>query len=155
VKDRIEMKISRTVEPLVREALGAAVKRDWGRFARAMEAFPSEEDGREGLQLATAVALFVLHQEHGHPPSQTEIEQLAREIAEVETWTTLSQGEIRSGLLAMTQKGATEPGVPQEVLMVLPYVTAAYLLAGAVEPPKWWFNRLDEVEAAIDRAAPG
>ena len=146
------MKISDLVEPLVREALAAAVKRDWERFLRALEAFPDEQTGADALALATAISAYVLQDQYGRKPTDEEIGRIAAKMDEKESWSGLNEPEFRSGLRAVLgdDSGDGQRLEPQ-ARIALPFVMAAYLLASSAKPPEWWFNYLDRVEAALDR----
>lgn len=145
------MKISDRVEPLVREALAAAVKRDWERFLRALEAFPDEQTGADALRLATAISAYVLQDQYGRRPTDEEIGRIAAKMDEKEQWSGLAEPEFRTGLrLVLGDQIREADRLEQQAGIALPFVAAAYLLASSAQPPEWWFDYLDRVEAALE-----
>lgn len=145
------MKISDRVEPLVREALAAAVKRDWERFLRALEAFPDERTAADAVTLAAAISAYVLQDQYGRRPTGEELGRIAAKMDELEQWSGLTEPEFRTGLRIVLgdQIGETDRLEPQAGV-ALPFVMAAYLLASSAQPPEWWFDYLDRVEAALE-----
>lgn len=144
------MKIDEHVEPLVREVLDAAVKRDGDRLDTALDAFADEAQQRAGLELVHAIARYVLLDLYqGQRPSDEQIQALADQIAEMESWSTLPANEIRSFLLLLLGETATtvDPGAA----VLLSFVVAAALLSSKRRPEgQWWFNYLDQVEAGLE-----
>ncbi|WP_147252435.1 hypothetical protein [Micromonospora endolithica] len=148
------MKIDDGVEPLVRSALDAAVNRDAGRFEDALAAFSDRAQLQAGVELAAAVAAFVLFEIHDGVPSAADAEALAQDIADQESWIGLRQGETASFLAALTERRPLSAALGREGAVVLPFIVAANLLATSASPEsgEWWFNYLDKVEAAIEAA---
>lgn len=62
----------------------------------------------------------------------------------------LSEDEILATLMGLTTNHSGASVEPKAVA-VTTFVIAAYLLASNTEPPKAWFEYLDEVEAALER----
>jgi hypothetical protein len=144
------MRINEHVEPLVREALDAAVKREGDRLDAALDAFSDESQRRTGLELVHAIARYVLLDLYqGQHPSHEQVQALADKIAEMESWSTLPADEIRSFLLLLL--GDTERTVDPDAAVLLSFVVAAALLSSRRRPEgQWWFNYLDQVEAALE-----
>src|SRR5437879_1461350 len=96
------MKIDEHVEPLVREVLDAAVKRDGDRLDTALNAFTDESQRRTGLDLVYAVARYALLDLYqGQRPSDEQVRGLADKLTEMESWSTLPAEDIRSFLLLL------------------------------------------------------
>jgi hypothetical protein len=144
------MKIDEHVESLVREALDAAVKRDGDRLDTALDAFSDESQRRSGLELVHAIARYVLLDLYqGQRPNDEQIQALAGQIAEMESWSTLPADEIRSFLLLLA--GDTAKAVDPDAAVLLSFVVAAALLSSRRRPEgQWWFNYLDQVEAVLE-----
>jgi hypothetical protein len=138
------------LEPLVREALAASVKGNPERFQEALSAFPNEQAAADGLRLAHAIANFALLRQFGHQPNEDEITELAADIAQSEAWSTLTAPDIASVLRGMFS-GREGESLEPEVKVSAPFIIAAFALGSAVEPPKWWFEYLDEIEAVLER----
>jgi hypothetical protein len=146
------MRIDDQVEPLVRAVLDAAVTRDGDRFEAALSAFPDDHAARKGIELALAVVRTVLFDLNEGTPSSEQIDNLAADISLQEVWMQPSAEEVKAFLAAIAADQPLASVVPPESLVILAYLVAANLLASASEPDKgeWWFNYLDQVEAAID-----
>jgi hypothetical protein len=144
------MKIDPRIEPLVRTTLNAAVKADEKRFGQALAAFADQHTLTQALQLTGAIVLFVLHEEFEANPGDEELRQVADDVVRNETWAGLTPEEVLvtlTGLLTGRQVASVEP----QAMAVATFVIAGYLLASSTEPPKAWFEYLDEVEAALER----
>lgn len=143
------MKIDPRIEPLVRTTLNAAVKADEKRFGQALAAFADRQTLTEALQLTGAIVLFVLHEEFEADPGDEDLRQVAEDVVRNETWAGLAPNEVRvalTGLMTGRQVESVEP----QAMAVATFVTAAYLLASSTEPPRAWFEYLDDVEAALE-----
>jgi hypothetical protein len=142
------MEIDSRVEPLVRSVLNAAVKTDFEQFTASMQQFKDQESAKKGLQLAVAICLYVLFDQYKRRPTDDEISRILKSAAETEQWVELREGELREALMSMLDN--REPQLPSPVSVVAPFVLTAYLLAGSVKKPKWWFEYLDEVLAGLE-----
>lgn len=144
------MKIDMRVEPLVREALGAAIKHDIDRLDNALDAFSDESTRRDGLVLLFAIARLVLHDLYeGRNPTDDQVQDFADFIAEAVSWAALPAEEIRNFLLLLLGDGSMT--VNPEMYIVLVFVVTATLLSFRRKPEgQWWFNYLDQVEAALE-----
>lgn len=146
------MRIDDQLEPLVREVLDAAVKRDGDRLDAALDAFTDQSQQRMGLELLVAIARYVLLDLYqGQRPGDEQVHELADQIAEMESWSTLPADEIRSFLLLLL--GDTSETVDPDAAVLLPFVVTATLLSSRRRPEgQHWFNYLDQVEAALEAA---
>jgi hypothetical protein len=145
------MKIDNDVEPLLREALSAAVKADGRRFAQALQAFPNDESLAHGVAVAMAVGLYVLHDVFGHRPTTEELHEVARKLVAMETWAEVNAEDVVAAVTAAFDGRRGDEVLPPEKVLVLPLIVAAYLLsAGRAENEQWW-EYLDRAEAAIER----
>ncbi|MEV0329495.1 hypothetical protein AB0H63_24060 [Micromonospora echinospora] len=146
------MRIDDRAEPLVRAAIHAAVKQDFGKLDQSMRAFTDDELARNGVELTLAVILFVLQDIHGGRPDNAAIREVANEIAEDESWSKASAGEATAFLSRLV---AGEPMVDvfsAEETVVLAYVCAGHLLSSNRQDSEKWWNYLDRAEAAIEAA---
>jgi hypothetical protein len=144
------MKIDMQVEPLVRETLSAAVKHDTDRLDRALDAFTDESQQRTGLELVLAIARLVLHDLYdGRKPTDVEVRPLADFVAEGTNWTGLPAEEIRKFLLLLL--GDTSQNFEHGAVIFLAFVVTATMLSARRKPEgQWWFDYLDQVEAALE-----
>ncbi|MFF5172160.1 hypothetical protein ACFY3U_05950 [Micromonospora sp. NPDC000089] len=147
------MKIDDRVEQLVRDALHPAVKNDPAAFEVALRAFPDEQARRAAVELLVAVCGFALVDLFDGRPSDSQVQSLATEIAEMESWATVTSAET-AGFLAAVVAGRPLPGtLPASSVVVLAFVVTAHLLSAKPKTDgEWWFNYLDKVEAAIEAA---
>jgi hypothetical protein len=146
------MRIDDRVEPLVREALDALVKKDAERFARALTAFGDAERATTGYRLAAAVAFYVLHEQYRGEPPPDEIHAVAEEVAELEDWTDLTADEVERFIATYYTGASVDTVMPVERAVLVAYVLAANLLASYHRDGEWWFNYLDRAEAALEAA---
>lgn len=147
------MKIDRQVEPLVREALTAVVKRDPERLARALATFPAGEATVSGARLAMAVALYVLRDQSGQTPTEKEIRVVAGDIAKAEDWTDVTPDEITTALNSALGGVRADSVLPMERILLLAYVIAGYLVSSYRRDDDEWWDYLDRAEAAIEAAS--
>lgn len=143
------MRIDPQIEPLVRETLDAAVKSDGKRFGPALDAMRDPATMAAALALTSAVVLAILYQQYDGGPNAAELAQVADEVAAHERWAALRPGEYLAVLTSIAS-GRRDESVEPQSLAVATFVVAAYLLAASTQKPKWWFERLDEIEAAIE-----
>jgi len=143
------MEINRQAEPLLRDILEAAVKRDGDRFVRTLESLPDEATAREVLHLSVAVSTFVLLSEYEGRPGDGEICRIAASAAGTEQWLGLSASDYEEAITAMLDERPAD--LEPHALAAAPLTLAAYLLALGAEEGEWWFTYLDRVEAALER----
>lgn len=148
------MVIDDQVEPLVREALHGAVKRDDDRLSAALRAFPDEGTRTKGLELALAVTAYLLYDMYDGRPSADELRELAGTVADMESWSDLRSGEINTFLTTALDGKPLDTVLPADDVVMLTFIITASLLASRseAEDGKRWFNLLDKVEAAIEAA---
>lgn len=144
------MEIDKRAEPLAREAIAGAVKKDPERFGRAITSFPDDETMTNGYRLALAVALQILTTEYPGNPSESEIREIAERVAELESWTDFTADEIATFLTAVLNRVKLNTVLPMERVVPLAYVLAADFLAGYCPEGSHWWEHLDKVEAALE-----
>ncbi|MGH3712146.1 MAG: hypothetical protein ACRDT4_01570 [Micromonosporaceae bacterium] len=148
------MKIDMNVEPRVREALAAIVKRDSGRLESAMRAFDETRSIAQGVELATAIVLVVLSDMFDHGPTRDELRGLAGAIAELEQWARPEPAEVEQYLVGVVDGSPLHDTLATDQIIVLSFLVPASLLAGRTkaEDGNRWFDYLDRVEARIEAA---
>lgn len=144
------MEIDGTVEPLVREALTAVVKRDPDRFAAAVAAFPDGEAIIKGMRLATALSLYALSDHYGRTPTNSEIQAVAAKLVEMEHWTDVTSSEVVATLQAAINNTPADEVLPMERTLIVAYVSAGNLLSSAHRDDEKWWDFLNRAEAAIE-----
>jgi hypothetical protein len=152
--ERRNVKINDRVEPLVRNTLDAAVRRDPAGLETAFSRFTSPELAQKGLELATAICVFILFEIHEGKPSSQQIDELSADIQRQEEWIGSSAEEVSTFLKAIADHQPVASVLPEASMVVLPYLIAANLLTTSASPEEgeWWFKYLDKVEAAIEAA---
>lgn len=141
------------VEPLVREALAAVIGQDAERLHRAITAFPDGESVIKGVRLATAVALFALHDRHGpERPTDEKLTEIATGAAEDEDWTDITPDEIVNYLAAAYDKVGVDRVLPMERVVILAFVIAANLVSSYHPAGEEWWDYLDRAESVIEAA---
>jgi hypothetical protein len=151
------MKIDARVEPLVREVLDAAVKKDIGRLEVGLSAITGADDQGYAVQLALAICLYVLLDVHdGQAPTGGQVDALAEEIARDESWAHVSKTDVAAVISRVFSGALIAASLPPEEAVTLPFVIAANLLASSSEAVDGnrWFDYLDEVEQRLE-SAPG
>jgi hypothetical protein len=150
------VEIDDRTEPLVREALAAAVGQDPERFRGAVRAFPDDDAMTRGVQLACALALFVLDDLfEGRRPTEEEIRSLAGDVATSEDWADVTLDEVAAFFVAGYDRISAEAVLPLERVLILCYVVAANLLSSYHEDGEEWWEYLDRAEAAIEARPAG
>jgi hypothetical protein len=148
------MRIDDQVEQRVRDTLHWVVKQKSDEFDAALKTFPDAATRISALELLGAVAGFVLVDTYGRKPSPDEVGTLAAEIADVESWASLTGEEVKTylnGVLAGTPLVDT---LPPKSIVLLAFVVAANLLSSKPKDKgEWWFNYLDRIELAIEAAS--
>ncbi|WP_406078894.1 hypothetical protein [Micromonospora sp. NBC_00858] len=147
------MKIDERVEQLVRDALHWAVKRQPVEFDEALKAFSDESTRQSAMELLVAISTFVSADICGGRPSPGQVQELATEVAEAETWSSATSPEIETFLSTILAGRPLSGVLPASSAVVLAFVVAASLLSARPKSEgEWWFNYLDKVEAAIEAA---
>jgi hypothetical protein len=144
------MDIDARVEPLVREALAAVAGKDPERFQQAILAFPDDDAMTKGVQLAVALALYILHDQYGRTPTEEEIHAVANGVAELESWTDVSSDEVVTALTAAINRVRADQVLPLERALILAYVITGNLLASCHREGEKWWDYLDRAEAVIE-----
>lgn len=147
------MKISKHVEPLVRSALDAAVKRDFNRLDAALKAFPHDQAVKEAVALALSVTLYVLRDIHHGQPTNLETEAVAAEIVRAEAWAQPTEAEAKTFLVKLVNGEPLAEDLPSESVIVLAFISAASLLASCHREDEQWWDYLDRAEAALEASA--
>lgn len=102
-----------------------------------------------------AICGFVVVDLHGGKrPTDEQVRALAAQVAQTESWVELSADEVADFLHLVLGEPAREIEVDTGAVMV--FVVTASVLAGRPVPEgQYWFNYLDQVEAALEAAEPG
>jgi hypothetical protein len=146
------MKIDDRVEPFVRTAIDAAVKRDFEKLNTALGAFPDDDAVKKAVELALAVVGFVMYDVHQGKPSPEQIRVVATKLAEMEAWAEPTADEVDAFLKKLLNGQPFAPEVPPENVIVLSFVAAANLLSSFHTKDERWWDYLDRAEAAIEAA---
>lgn len=148
------MKIDEHVESLVRDALHGAVKRDIDRLDASLKAFHDKASRRAATGLLMAVSAYVVLDLYGgQRPSDEQLRALADKVAEEESWSNLTAEEINTYLHTVLGD-KTEPPLDPDAGVLMIFIVTGSLLSGRPKPEgQWWFNYLDQVEAALEKAS--
>ncbi|WP_416903220.1 hypothetical protein [Micromonospora echinospora] len=144
------MRIDDRAEPLVRAAIHAAVKQDFGKLDQSLRAFTDDDLARRGVELTLAVTLFVLQDIHSGRPDSAAIREIASEVAEDEAWSKVSAEEVNTFLSRLVAGEAMADVFSAEEIVVLAYVCAGHLLSSNRQDSEKWWNYLDRAEATIE-----
>jgi hypothetical protein len=144
------MKINEQVETRVRAVLDAAVRRDRDKLNLALRAFPNDDAARQGVELAIAVAAYVMLDVHHGRPSDEQVATVAQEIADAEGWAGFTADEI-GRFLSYTLAGKSLAGVlPDDAVILLSFIVPATLLSAFRPKEEIWEAYLDRAEASIE-----
>lgn len=145
------MKIDERVEPLIRDALHSAVKRDIDRLDTSLKAFRDDASRRTATELLMAISAYVVLDLYSNQrPTGEQLDALAAKVAQEESWSDLTPEEIATYLHTVLGE-STEPPLDPDAGVLMIFIVTASLLAGRPKPEgKWWFNYLDEVEGALE-----
>jgi hypothetical protein len=147
------MRIDSQTEPLVREAFGAAVARDTGRFRRALKAIGSAGDNvaSESVHLALIVDAIALHHIHqGAMPDSAQIRELTKEFCEMEEWPAPDESTASAFLESLANQSPVEKVLPPEQVSVLVFLVGAWLLASFLKNNQHWNDYLDNILDSIE-----
>jgi hypothetical protein len=145
------MNIDTQVESTVRESLAAAVTRNNERLLSAIGSFADGESLTQGLRLAGAVGLYVLYDQYGNP-SESDITEIAREVAAAEQWASVQADEVVSYLGAFSSPTAFSEFFSLPRFVVLAYVITGSLISFFHGPDEEWWDYLDRAEDVIEMA---
>ncbi|GAA3593608.1 hypothetical protein GCM10022223_05650 [Kineosporia mesophila] len=146
------MRIDSQVEPLVREALGAAVARDPERSAEAAKALAArgDSDFQYGISLCLAVDSFKLLDLHGGWPGEERITFLAEGFARMEAWAEIEQSTAEAFLAALAEQRDPTSVLPPEVAVRTAFVVGGWLLSAFPPEEQSWEDALDQVLNALE-----
>ena len=146
------MRIDPTVEPLVRQALYAAIKADVNMLDDALKAFPDEQSRRAGLDLTVAIAVAALVDAHGRKPTDEEVGSAANVVAEVSDWYGVTALEAYRFLGAAIEGRDLTTVLEPEKVIPYAFVIAAGILGTSrnLKEGEWWFDLLDRIEAQLE-----
>lgn len=149
------MRIDDRAEPLARAAIDAAVKRDFEKLEAALQNFTSDDVTQRAVELALAVASFVLYDVHEGKPTPAQTRVVAVKIAEMETWAEPTAEEVEDFLSRLLGGHPFAAVMPPESVIVLSFVVTANLLSSFRKSDEKWWDYLDRAEAAIEGHAGG
>ncbi|MBO4207455.1 hypothetical protein [Micromonospora echinofusca] len=147
------MIIDDEVEQKVRDTLHWAVKQKPHELDQAIRSFTDERTRLAALELLVQICRYVSVDAFGHIPSTEEIDALAFEVSETESWASLTKDEVATYLNTVVHGHLSGATLPSERFVTLSFTVAASLLSSQPKPDdEWWFDYLDKVEAAIETA---
>jgi hypothetical protein len=146
------MQVNMDVEPLVREAFGAAVDQDLDRCQAVTKALAVEGDQvfSDAVHLAgavTAFALFYLYD--GDSPDDDQVQALAGSFVEMEAWSGFDEVTVFAFLSALSDPGAAS-SLSAEAIGMLVFVVGAWLLSASGPEDRAWYQYLDQIETALE-----
>lgn len=139
------------VEPMVREAYAAAVKRDPARFESAVRAIPAEK-AQASLKLAFGIDSYLARDVFETTPTTEDLEDLAADFVRTEDW--YPAAELPVGRFFRMLGGDQKVEAPDPMhFSLLCFLAGGWLLSAFLdeESDGDWVDRLDEVLNAIDR----
>ncbi|MGH3712486.1 MAG: hypothetical protein ACRDT4_03360 [Micromonosporaceae bacterium] len=148
------MEIDERVEPLVRKALNAAVKRDTDRLDAALKAFPDVEARQKGLELAMMIAIAALYDSYGGKPSLEQVGQVANLLSETEEWSGITAEDAFKYLRTVLAGESIAEAFDHEVAVPWTFVVTAALLSSSEQKREgeFWFNYLDRILMQLETA---
>ena len=140
------------VEPLVREAFGAAVGHDFDRCQEVAKALAAEGDQvlDDAVNLAgavTAFALFYLYD--GDSPDEDQVQALAGSFVEMEAWSGFDEVTVSTFLSALSDPRAAS-ALSADTIGLLVFVVGAWLLTASGPEDRAWYQYLDQIETALE-----
>jgi hypothetical protein len=147
------VQVNMQVEPLVREALGAAVNRDPDKSGEARRTVlaAGDETLRDSTNLALticALALFDIYD--GAKPSDEQLGDLATTFVAAEAWAQFDEQTVLRFLNALAEGTPADQVVDPEVLVRLAFVVGGWLLAGFLTEGERWNDFLDQILDTIE-----
>ncbi|MFB9239124.1 hypothetical protein ACFFWC_26945 [Plantactinospora siamensis] len=140
------------IEPLVRDAIHAAVIRDFDVLDERLQALPAGEPTARAVELTTALVYLIMIDIHNGKPTEEEIRGVAAEIARGEAWAAPTAEEVTSYLVRLLNGQPFGTEVPSENVVILAFVCAANLLSSCHRDDEEWWDYLDRAEAALEAA---
>jgi hypothetical protein len=152
------VKINEKIEPLFREALGAAVAQEEQRFDSAITVIVEErgQDFSDALNLALnvcRVTLFAIHK--GGQPADSQLMSLASAFETSEAWAGLAEGDALTFLTALADQRSVQEVLPLKASTPLVFVVGAWLLSAFRPADQPWYSVLDEMLNVIEHAPAG
>lgn len=145
------VRIGRTIEPLVRNTIYAAVVRDPAKLTGALAALLDDKVASKAVDIAFRVVVRVLWDVHRGEPNEPELRMLAHDIAGVETWAQLDPDQVLIFLTETTSEVSYGMRtLPPEDTILMAFVVAGYLLSVHRCADERWWNYLDRVERRIE-----
>jgi hypothetical protein len=147
------VQVNMRVEPLVREALAAAVGKDPGRSAAAVQAMMDAGDQavQDSVNLAAAVDAYALLDLHNSQrPEDDQLHALATSFSEMESWAEFDQLTAYTFLKALADQRSLEGTLSAEVVTRIVFVMGAWLLASFGAEDRDWYTYLDEILDALE-----
>jgi hypothetical protein len=133
-------------------AVGGVVKRNDDEFDNALQELGDGETRRKAVELTVAICAFVLLDTYEGRPSPADIDLVARTVADMEKWATLTAPEVGTFLTNILDGRRLEEALDVQTTLMMVFIVTGSLLAASpkVGKDEWWFNYLDRVEAAIE-----
>jgi hypothetical protein len=138
------------VEPLVRNALAAAIVKDPDRLGEATLAFSDAMTLIKGMRLTAALAVFVVTEHYRRRPSDAELAKFAAGIAAWIDWADITADEIITWLTAAYDGQRVDDLLPMGRVIALSFVVTANLLGLYRDVTERWWDYLDRAEAIIE-----
>lgn len=138
------------IEPLVREALTAAVARDPGRSAQALEAMGDQTS--HAILLATLINIYALdatRTQASTPTSQT-LQVVADRFQTLEAWAGFDSDEVLNYVHSIANIQNDRQPVSADAASRMAFVMGAHLLSAYSNEP--WYERLDTILNRIEAA---
>jgi hypothetical protein len=151
------MQVNMAVEPLVREAFGAAVGQDIDRSIAATKKMVDQGDAgvQDSINLAGAVATYALFDLHGgQRPDDEQLRDLAKSFVEMESWAGFDEKTALTFLTALADRTPAAGLTPETVGRIV-FVMGAWLLAAFGSEDRKWYDYLDQILSAIETAQDG
>jgi hypothetical protein len=145
------MNIDARVESMVREGLAAAITRNSRRLLSAIGAFPDGASLAQGVRLAAAIGLYVFYDQYRNP-SESDIDDIAREVAATEQWANVRTEEVVSYIKMFDDRIAFNEFFSMPRFVVLSYVVTGCLISFFHGPNEEWWDYLDRAEEVIEMA---
>jgi hypothetical protein len=149
------MRINLQIEPLVREAMAAAIGQDPKRSYAALQkmADGGDEVAQDCATLATLIStIALLDLSDGEPPADVILQEMAQQLAQMESWADIDESTAYALLAGVAGRDDRQP-VPPETFMRLIFVVAAWLLGAFGPDERTWYDYLDQILLRIETKA--
>ena len=149
------VRISRRIEPLLRNTIHAAVTRDPSKLTKALAELSDDDKASRTVDLALRVITRVMRDAHRGEPHEAETRIVAHDIAALESWARLSPQQVFTFLSeTSTEVPFGARAAPPEDTILLAFVVSAYLLSVHHSADEKWWHYLDRVERRIEAGHP-